>query len=72
MKLVAGWRHVLRKAWSVRLPLLAGFLTGFEVALPLLGDAFPIPTDLFAFASFFIGRGFRDASCFSEGFSWSE
>lgn len=54
MKLVADWRHVLRKAWSVRLILLAGLLTGIEVALPLLGDAYPIPTGLFAIASFFV------------------
>lgn len=48
MKLVADWRHVLRKAWSVRLILLAGLLTGIEVALPLLGDAYPLPTGIFA------------------------
>ncbi|MEJ5083871.1 DUF7940 domain-containing protein [Ochrobactrum sp. MYb379] len=48
MKLVADWRHVLRKAWSVRLILLAGLLTGIEVALPLLGDAYPLPTGMFA------------------------
>jgi hypothetical protein len=48
MKLVAGWLHVLRKAWSVRLILLAGILSGLEVALPYLGDAYPIPTGVFA------------------------
>ncbi|MCD4511551.1 hypothetical protein LQT97_09900 [Brucella pseudogrignonensis] len=51
MQLVPDWRHVLRKAWSVRLILLAGLLTGIEVALPLLGDAYPIPTGLFAILS---------------------
>ncbi|MCX2696407.1 DUF7940 domain-containing protein [Ochrobactrum chromiisoli] len=51
MQLVPDWRHVLRKAWSVRLILLAGLLTGFEVVLPLLGDAYPIPTGLFAILS---------------------
>lgn len=54
MKLVANWRHVLRKAWSVRLILLAGVLTGIEVALPLLGDAYPIPTGIFASLSFLV------------------
>lgn len=43
MQLVPDWRHVLRKAWSVRLILLAGVLTGIEAVLPLLGDTFPIP-----------------------------
>lgn len=51
MQLVPDWRHVLRKAWSVRLILLAGLLTGIEVVLPLLGDAYPIPTGLFAILS---------------------
>ncbi|KAB2788117.1 hypothetical protein F9K97_03155 [Brucella anthropi] len=51
MQLVPDWRHVLRKAWSVRLILLAGLLTGVEVVLPLLGDAYPIPTGLFAILS---------------------
>ena len=54
MQLVPDWRHVLRKAWSVRLILLAGLLTGIEVALPLLGDAYPIPTGIFALLSLII------------------
>ncbi|MCX2698346.1 DUF7940 domain-containing protein [Ochrobactrum chromiisoli] len=54
MQLVPDWRHVLRKAWSVRLILLAGLLTGIEVALPLLGDAYPIPTGIFALLSLVI------------------
>jgi hypothetical protein len=36
MKLVANWRAVLRCAWSIRLMILAGLLSGVEVALPLL------------------------------------
>ena len=54
MQLVPDWRHVLRKAWSVRLILLAGLLTGVEVVLPLLGDAYPIPTGLFAALSLIV------------------
>ncbi|MBO6858490.1 hypothetical protein [Roseibium sp.] len=38
MKLVNDWRRVLRRAWSVRLLILAGLLSGAEVALPFLGD----------------------------------
>lgn len=48
MKPVANWRAVLKRAWSVRLMLLAGLLSGLEVALPLLGDRLPIPAGAFA------------------------
>jgi hypothetical protein len=45
--LVPNWRAVLRRAWSIRLLLLAGLLSGAEVALPLIG-AEAIPPRLFA------------------------
>lgn len=48
MKLVANWRDVLRHAWSIRLLILAGILSGFEVALPLLEGVLPIPQGIFA------------------------
>ncbi|WP_247997415.1 hypothetical protein [Brucella tritici] len=54
MQLVPDWRRVLRKAWSVRLILLAGILTGIEAVLPLLGDTFPIPSGAFALLTFFV------------------
>ncbi|MES0811287.1 hypothetical protein ABLO27_17510 [Roseibium sp. SCPC15] len=38
MKLVTNWRRVLRRAWSVRLMMLAALLSGAEVALPFMGD----------------------------------
>jgi hypothetical protein len=37
----SDWKLILRKAWSVRLILLAGIFTGLEVVVPLLNDAFP-------------------------------
>lgn len=40
MKLATDWRIVLRRAWSVRLMILAVLLTVCEVALPFVGDAF--------------------------------
>jgi hypothetical protein len=40
MKMVDDWRTILRKAWSVRLMILAGLLSGVEVVLPLLTDWF--------------------------------
>lgn len=43
--LVPNWRAVLRRAWSIRLLILAGALSGVEVALPLIGvDAIPAGT----------------------------
>lgn len=52
MKLVENWRDVLRRAYSVRLMLLAAALSGLEVALPFLEGAIPIPTRAFAALSF--------------------
>ncbi|MEP9388208.1 hypothetical protein [Mesorhizobium sp. KR9-304] len=36
MRLVANWRAVLTRAWSMRLMSLAGLLSGMEIALPLI------------------------------------
>ena len=35
------WQALLRRAWSIRLMLLAGFLSGCEAVLPLFGDTLP-------------------------------
>jgi hypothetical protein len=48
MRLVANWRAVLTKAWSVRLMATAFVLTVLEVALPLLDGYLPIPQYTFA------------------------
>jgi len=48
MKLVANWARVLRHAWSIRLMILAGLLSGAEIALPMLDELLPIPRGLFA------------------------
>lgn len=49
--LITNWRDVLRKAWSIRLLIAAGILSGAEVALPLL--PLPIPAGVFAGLSAF-------------------
>lgn len=49
--LVKNWRAVLSRAWSVRLMLLAAFLSGLEVAMPLLDGYVDIPPRLFAILS---------------------
>lgn len=44
MKLLPDWRRVVRKAWSVRLMLLAGLLTGCEAVINMVGaDVLPGP-----------------------------
>jgi len=46
MKLYDNWKEILRKAWSIRLMILAGILSGCEVILPLFTDF--IPRNVFA------------------------
>lgn len=41
MKLINEWSSVLKHAWSLRLVILAGLLSGVEVVLPLFTDIFP-------------------------------
>jgi hypothetical protein len=52
VRLIDEWRVVLRRAWSSRLMLLAGLLSGLEVVLPLLNGVLPIPPGIFAALSF--------------------
>lgn len=41
MKLIHNWRTLLRRAWSLRLMIVAAILSGVEVALPFFSDALP-------------------------------
>lgn len=41
MKLTDNWKGILRKAWSIRLMILAGVLSAVEVVLPLFADSIP-------------------------------
>ena len=50
MQLYDNWREILRRRWSLRFIILAGILSGIEMALPLFSDA--IPRNLFAILSF--------------------
>lgn len=38
MKLYDNWKDIVRKAWSIRLMILAGILSAVEVILPLFAD----------------------------------
>ncbi len=53
MQIVQNWSDVLRRAWSVRLMVLAAILSGAEVAVQVLatGDASDLPPGLFAIGS---------------------
>lgn len=46
MNLLPDWRRILRRAWSIRLMILAGLLSGVEVVLPFFADS--LPRGLFA------------------------
>ncbi len=39
--LIPDWKRILRRAWSLRLILLSGLLSGCEVILPLFVDTMP-------------------------------
>lgn len=41
MRLYDNWRDILRRAWSIRLMLIAGALSAAEIVLPLYADTFP-------------------------------
>jgi hypothetical protein len=44
MRLYSNWRWIVRKAWSIRLILFAGLLTGTEAVLSAFGaDWLPVP-----------------------------
>jgi len=43
-RLLPDWRDILRRAWSTRLILLAGLLTGCEAVLSAMGTEWlPVP-----------------------------
>ena len=50
-KLVPNVGRVLRRAWSIRFIVVAGILSGCEVALPIIDQVISIPRGLFAATS---------------------
>ena len=70
MKLAHDWRRVLKRAWSIRLMVLAGVLSGIEIALPLIDGFIDIPRGLFAAASGIVtAAAFVARLVAQEGFS---
>lgn len=41
MKLLPNWKTLIRKAWSIRLMILAGALSAAEIVLPMFADSIP-------------------------------
>jgi len=56
-KLLPDWKRVLRHAWSIRLILLAGVLSGLEVAQSLVAELLPVPRPTFAVLAFLVTAG---------------
>lgn len=50
MRLLPDWKRIARRAWSIRLSIIAAMLSGAEVVLPLFIDV--LPRNLFASLSF--------------------
>lgn len=61
MHLIDDWKLVLKKAWSIRLILLAGFFSGLESGMQIAMalhwlDEYPIPPGVLAFTGFILGN----------------
>lgn len=50
MRLDPRWKEILKRAWSIKLIILAGVLTGAEFLLPFFDGVFP--RGIFAALSF--------------------
>lgn len=48
MRLDPNWRAILRRAWSVRLMLLAALLSALEAVLTLFPDVLPLSRSMLA------------------------
>lgn len=46
MKLYPNWKEILRKAWSIRLAMLATLFSLAQVVIPIYADV--LPRDTFA------------------------
>lgn len=57
MQLYPNWKDILRKAWSIKFILIAGFFAACEVALSIAGDMWFKPGTLAALSAV--------ASCFA-------
>jgi len=54
MRIRHDWKTIVKRAWSVRLMLLAGLLMGVEAALPLVEYWLPIPPFILSIVTIFV------------------
>lgn len=57
LRLHSDWKTILRRAWSIRLLILAGILSAAEVALPLLDGVLAVPRGIMAALSGVVTAG---------------
>jgi hypothetical protein len=57
MKIVSNWYEILKHAWSVRLYILAGLLTGFEAVVPDLPTFLNLTDRQFSALNFVVVTG---------------
>lgn len=57
MKFLPNWPAILRHAWSIRLIRIAALLSGFEVALAIVGPFVPVRPGVFAAVSMLVTMG---------------
>lgn len=55
LSLLEDWKRVLRRAWSIRLSLIAAFFTAAEVVMPLFIDV--LPRNMFLVLAFITSIG---------------
>lgn len=48
MKLISNWKVVLTQAWSIRLIVIAGILTGLEMLVPMLPEMIGMSNQLYS------------------------
>ena len=64
MELLPDWKRIARRAWSIRLSIIAAMLSGAEVVLPLFIGV--LPRNLFASLSFVVVVGAAVARVVSQ------
>jgi hypothetical protein len=52
--IIHNWKDVLARAWSVKLLVLAGVLTGIEAALPLLDGYIDVSRTVFSLVTLIV------------------
>lgn len=54
MRLGENWQRTVKRAWSIRLMMVAGALTGAEAVLPIVGYKLPLSDWQLAVVTFLV------------------